>query len=66
MIDAETLDRLAEAEAPVLSVYLSRPMQVNPSARLTDLLRPIREAAAEGDHRRGEGSPASGPVGDWS
>ncbi len=51
MIDAETLDRLAEAEAPVLSVYLSRPMQVNPSARLTDLLRPIREAAAEGEHR---------------
>ena len=49
MIDAETLDRLTEAEAPVLSVYLSRPMQVNPSARLTDLLRPIREAAAGGD-----------------
>ncbi len=51
MLDAETLDRLTEAEAPVLSVYLSRPMQVNPSARLTDLLRPIREAAAESEHR---------------
>ena len=51
MIDAETLARLTEAEAPVLSVYLSRPMQVNPSARLTDLLRPIREAAVESEHR---------------
>ena len=51
MLDAETLDRLAEAEAPVLSVYLSRPMQVNPSARLADLLRPIREAAAGSEHR---------------
>ena len=38
MLDAETLDRLAEAEAPVLSVYLSRPMQVNP-------LRPARRPA---------------------